>query len=1298
MANDTVSKTLIFFVNGKKVIEENVDPDWTLLYYLRKKLRLCGTKYGCGEGGCGACTVMVTKYQRNKNIVMHMPVNACLAPVCAMHGLAVTTVEGIGSTRNKLHPVQERLAKAHGSQCGFCTPGFVMSMYTLLRNMPKPSMHEIETAFQGNLCRCTGYRPIIDGYQTFSEEWEIKQRKLLNGLCNMGVNCCKNDPKPEKLFETSEFKPYDSSQEPIFPPELKLNSKYDNEYLQFRGSNTLWIRPRSLDELINLKSKYPTGKLLAGNTEIGIEKKFKNCVYPIVIHTAYIPELTQITLLESGVRVGASTTIQDLENFLKSNKITSLPEYKQRNLNAILKMMYYFAGKQIRNVASIGGNLMTSSPISDLNPILMAINAEIVVQSLRQGVRKLNVNDMFFTSYRKNLVEFDEVLISIHIPFNNPQEYIYVYKQSKRIDDDIAIANVAMFYEIDVEILKARIVFGGMAPVTKMATKTQELLIGQKWGKHILDIAYENLLEDFPLAQNAPGGMVNYRKTLMLSLFLKGFLKINKQLSGKATNSNKKYSLYEAAQYFTKTTPSSEFDTIGKPLVHMSAFKQVAGTAVYCDDIPSYENELHLAFVLSKHAKARILNIDASNALNLSGVHAFLSAKDIPKEKNKYGPIIQDQPVFADDVVEYHGQIIGAIVAETPELARQAVNIVKIDYECTEKPIITLEEAIERKAWQMEPKILENGNVESVFETDDYQITGECSIGGQEHFYLEPLCAIVNPNLDDNEMEIWSTTQHPDGISISVSKLLDLPQNRIYSRVKRLGGGFGGKTYQTNFNFVLPIALAAYKLNRPIRSTLDRSENMKILGGRNPCLYKYKASFSKSGKISGIQVDVYMNSGYSVDITAAILMHAMKVTNAYYVPNIKVSGYVCKTNLPSNQAFRGFGAPQGVFAAETIIEHIATVLNLNPIDIMYKNLMATGLKTIYQEVVTHCSVLECLNECVQMSNFYIRKKDIERFNGENEWKKRGISITPLLYSIGFEYQSLNQGAALVHIYIDGSVLVYHGGVEMGQGLHIKMIQVASRELNIDPKHIYIQETNTTSVPNSTTTGASLSTDLYGFAVLEACQTLNERLKPYRTKNSNGTWIDWVNDAYTDRVSLSATGFYKIDGKAPFYWSQGAACSEVEIDCLTGNHKLLRTDIVMDVGESLNPAIDVGQIEGGFMQGYGLYTIEEKVFTPDGALLTFGPSTYKIPSLSNIPREFNVTLIKGGPNLTAVYSSKAIGEPPLCLAASVFFAIKDAVKSSRIVNNINSIFQLNAPATCEQIRLACQDQITSKIIS
>ncbi|XP_039304979.1 xanthine dehydrogenase isoform X2 [Solenopsis invicta] len=1218
-----ISDTLVFYVNGKEILDKNIEPQWTLLWYLRNKLGLTGTKLGCAEGGCGACTVMISKFNRATGKVTHLAVNACLTPICAVHGLAVTTVEGIGSTKTKLHPVQERIAMAHGSQCGFCTPGIVMSMYALLRTIPKPTMENLEIAFQGNLCRCTGYRPIIEGFKTFTEEWE-RSRLMTNireetngvGVCSMGDACCKKafTSEPTEIFNSKEFRPYDPTQEPIFPPKLKLESKLDKQYLIIKGKNVSWYRPTNLKTLLALKEQYPNAKLVIGNTEIGVEMKFKHLIYPILVQPTQVKEMREIIETPEALRIGANVTLVELEETLR-RYVNIKHEYTTKIFTEIINMLHWFAGKQIRNVAAVGGNIMTGSPISDLNPIFMAAGVKLNLRSLKYDSRTIPMDHTFFVGYRRNIVLPEEILVSIDIPFTEKNQYFIAYKQAKRRDDDIAIVNMALnvrFIPDTNVIQEVHIAFGGMAPTTVLASQTCQKIIGRKWNKSILEEVYDSLLEELPLADNAPGGMIKYRRSLTLSLFFKGFLLISKELS-KNHVSDVEYTSKElesasdcfhykapkSSQYYQVISENQDsHDLLGRPIVHASAFKQATGEAIYCDDMPKFANELYLALVLSTRAHAKIVKIDPSKALAVEGVVSFFSSKDIAEDRRWVGPVFHDDEVFASEKVTSQGQIIGAIVAVDQMIAQAAARMVEIEYEDLQPIIISIEDAIAHKSFFPGfPKRIIKGDAVKAFAEADHILEGEVRIGGQEHFYLETIAAIVVPR-EENELEVFCSTQHPTEIQKLIAHVLNIHLNRVNVRVKRIGGGFGGKESRAAL-LAIPVALAAHRLQKPVRCMLDRDEDMMISGTRHPFLFKYKVGFDNDGRIKVAKVYIYNNGGISHDLSVSVLERAMfHFENSYKIPVSEVYGYVCKTNLPSNTAFRGFGGPQGMFVAETVIRQIADYL------------------------------------------------------------------------------------------------------------HLDIVKIASRMLKVNPTKIHIVETATDKVPNTSATAASCGSDLNGMAVMRACEEIMKRLQPIINSNPEGTWEEWIKLAYCQRISLSATGFFQTPNIGysfetntgnPFnYFTYGVACTEVEIDCLTGDHEVLRTDIVMDLGESLNPAIDIGQIEGAFVQGYGLFTLEEMIYSPTGILFSRGPGAYKLPGFTNIPQEFNVSLLKGTSNPRAVYSSKAVGEPPLFLASSTFFAIKEAIKAARRDMNIHGYFRLDAPATASRIRNACIDDLTTKV--
>ncbi|XP_037830392.1 xanthine dehydrogenase/oxidase [Kryptolebias marmoratus] len=1262
---------------------------------------------------------MLSRYHPGTKQLLHHAVNACLAPLCSLHMAAVTTVEGIGSVARKVHPIQERIAKCHGSQCGFCTPGMVMSMYALLRNNPTPKMADVEEAFQGNLCRCTGYRPILQGYKTFSADGECCGGKEKNGCCmkngNEGLQSSEEiTDEATSLFNMEDFAPYDPTQEVIFPPELMTLSKGQRSgSLCFHGERATWLQPTSLKEFLLLKWKHPEARVVVGNTEVGIEVKLKNMVHPLILAPAFIPELSAVTHSEDGVVFSAACTLSHVAAELRK-AVRTLPPHQTEVFLAILEQLRWFAGLQIRNVAAVGGNIMTASPISDLNPVFMAAGCKLTLMD-KDGSREVQMDDSFFTGYRKTAVRPQEVLFSIHIPYSKKSQFVSAFKQSPRREDDISIVTTAMSVTFTpgtdvVEDLKLS--YGGMAPITVLAKKTANKLLGRRWGEELLQEACSSLAEEMTLDPSAPGGMVTYRRTLTLSLFYKFYLTVLQKLRLQGVRVQEVGSeCLSATQVYHQETPSSvqiyqavpkgqsQDDVVGRPMMHLSALKQATGEAVYCDDVPMYENELYLALITSTKAHARILSVDVSAAEGFPGVVSFLFADDVPGS-NVTG-MRQDETVFADGQVTCVGHIIGAVVADTQIHAQRAAKAVKIQYEELQ-PVITIQEAIAARSFYEPIRTIQNGDLEAGFKQAEHILEGKIHIGGQEHFYLETHVTLAVPREDD-EMELFVSTQAPSDSQAFVAKALGVSANKVLIRVKRLGGGFGGKESRT---IVLSpvVALAANKLKRPVRCMLDRDEDMLITGGRHPFYGKYKVGFLNSGKVVALDVSFYSNAGNSLDLSQAIMERALfHMENSYRVPNIRGQGFMCRTNLPTNTAFRGFGGPQGMMVAESWITDVAHSLGRSAEEVRRFNLYLEGESTPYNQILHGLTLDRCWDECLSRSGYEQRRAAAQLYNRQNRWTKRGLAVVPTKFGISFTVNFLNQAGALVHVYRDGSVLLNHGGTEMGQGLHTKMVQVASRVLGVPCSKIHISETSTNTVINTSPTAASVSSDLNGAAVQNACEILQKRLEPFKAQNPKGSWEDWVKAAYFDRVSLSANGFYRTpdlgydfetnSGRLFHYYSYGVACSEVEIDCLTGAHKNLSTTIVMDVGRSLNPAIDIGQVEGGFMQGLGLFTLEELQYSPQGVLLTRGPGSYKIPAFGDIPTELSVSLLRDAPNDKAIFASKAVGEPPLFLAASIFYAIKDAISAAREESGLTGPFRLDSPASTERIRNACSDRFT-----
>ncbi|MDA7746054.1 xanthine dehydrogenase molybdopterin binding subunit [Psychromonas sp.] len=754
-------------------------------------------------------------------------------------------------------------------------------------------------------------------------------------------------------------------------------------------------------------------------------------------------------------------------------------------------------------------------------------------------------------------------------------------------------------------------------------------------------------------------------------------------------------------------------NAIGRSFVHESAIKQVAGKAFYIDDKAEDVNSLHAYPVLSTISTGKVISIDTVDALAMPGVVAIYNAKDIPG-KNDIGPVFSGDILLADGHIEYHSQPILLVVANNYQTARIAARKVKVEYE-TSTPVLDIKEAIEKKHWVRPPHALHRGDATQAIIDATHQINGELTVGGQEHFYLEGQVSIASPT-EDGGMFIESSSQHPSEVQHLVAKVLNQPFNYVTVEMRRMGGGFGGKETQAA-PWACLAAIAAYHTGKKVKIRLARADDFKSTGKRHPFYNTYQVGFDDDGLISGVDINVNGYCGYSPDLSDAIVDRALfHADNAYYYPNAHINGNRCKTNTVSNTAFRGFGGPQGMIIAEQIVDDIAYYLGKDPLEIRKLNLYKPGRDlTPYKQKIDQFILKDMIEQVEQESDYWSRMQAIKTFNKTSPIIKKGLSLTPVKFGISFTVQHLNQAGALLVIYSDGSVHVNHGGTEMGQGLNTKIAQIVAQALSIDMNHILVNATRTDKVPNTSPTAASSGTDLNGMAALNAANIIKERLiefvaEHFAVSKASIQFVDnqLIHDkgsirfyeliqlAYLNRISLSATGFYatpeiyydrkKAEGRPFFYYSHGIALSEVEVDILTGENTLTRVDILHDVGNSINPALDIGQIEGAFIQGMGWLTTEDLRWNDKGELASNAPATYKIPAIGDTPAEFNVTLYDSQNPATTVFKSKAVGEPPFMLGISAWSAIRHAIAS---ITDYQYAPSLNTPATAECILNAVQ---------
>lgn len=700
-----------------------------------------------------------------------------------------------------------------------------------------------------------------------------------------------------------------------------------------------------------------------------------------------------------------------------------------------------------------------------------------------------------------------------------------------------------------------------------------------------------------------------------------------------------------------------------------------------------YQNELFLTLMLSTEACAEILSIETNDALHLPEVAAILSYKDIPGH-NIFGSVIEDQYILAEKTVQYYGQPVLIIAAKNRESALKAKKLIKIKYRRL-KPVLSIEEALNKSAFIGIERSVERGDIREAFKLAENVFEGQFFSGGQEHFYFEPQSALVIPEENDC-VKVLSSTQNPTEVQQIVATVLRIPFNHVVVETRRLGGAFGGKESQGT-PFAAMAALVAQKTKKPARLILDRETDMLCTGKRHPFFTKHKTAFDNKGIIIGHETNLFADGGYAADLSTSILERAvLHSENAYFIPNIRIKGITCRTSYAPNTAFRGFGAPQAILAMESIIEDIASYLRVDAIEVRKANLYGTenNNTTPYDQIFENNTLPRLFERIEKESDYKNRVNLIRKFNSKQNEKTRGISCSPLKFGISFTTKHLNQANSFVNIYLDGTVQVSTGGVEMGQGLNTKIIQIVADEFRISTDKIRIMVTSTEKNNNMSPTAASSGTDLNGFATINACKKLKHRLAEFGGEGV--TFEQMVKKAYLNRVSLGERGFYatpKIEfdwetGKgSPFYYfTCGCAVSEVEIDRYTGETTLIRTDILMDIGNSINPGLDRGQIAGGFVQAVGWLTLEDLIYSQEGMLLTASASTYKIPSIHDLPKIFNISFLENNENTKNIAGSKAVGEPPFMMGISVFCAIKNAL--AYIDKDVS--IQLSAPATAEKI--------------
>ncbi|KAJ8925554.1 hypothetical protein NQ315_009394 [Exocentrus adspersus] len=1251
MESLSLLKRLKLHVSGVEytVSTADVTPDTTLNTYLREKVHLTGTKRMCLEGGCGSCIVAVEETINDERKIF--AVNSCLVSIFSCHGWKIHTIEGIGGPATKYHPIQTILADNNGTQCGFCSPGMVMNMYALYASGPK-TQAEIEDSFGGNICRCTGYRPILTAFKKLASDSDeavtledIEDVKI----CQKG-NCTKVCNE-------------------------KCDEKKNGYYFGLRESK--WMKVYHLKDLLEIlrTSGSATYMLVAGNTARGV---YGSKPHPdIYIDVTNVDELTSYTFSEVddtlvlGGNFTLTNAIQLFSKISKENKNFAYLSDVEEHINLI-------ANVPVRNIGTIAGNLMIkynhNEFPSNIFLLLETYNAVIVIVDVEENESMVSPQQFLQLNMAKRVIK--------HIIFNGyDSSYRFkTYKIMPRAQNTHGLVNAGFLLKFNGQtVVSARIVYGGISSEFVHATKAENFLKGIRlFDNNVLQSVYQILDDEIRPDYVLPDSSPEFRKLLAISLFYKFVLNIAPQDVVSSRNKSGGSILDRPV-----STGVQEFGTnkknypLGQPIIKVEALAQTSGQAQYIADIPDLPNQLFAAFVTAKaSASSQIVSINTAAALNIKGVVAYFGKDDVPGE-NTFTPRMGGFPVqeelFCEGKVQYFDQPIGIIVADSHDLAVKAAELVEVKYSKPDrKPYLTIIDVLRAKDTSRihhQTSVVPKSKGKCWFGTDTrHVIKGDFYIGMQYHFHMEVQCCNVVPTEDG--LDLYPSTQWMDSAQTACSSVLNIPMSRINVHVRRLGGGFGGKITR-NAIVSTAAALAAYKLKKPVKMWMPLEKNMNVIGKRYPLYATYEVGVNAKGVIQYLKADLYSDFGVGGNEPIdSVLIDLFE--NCYDISRWAFSTYVVATDTHANCYTRAPGTVEGLCCIDSIMEHIAHSLDLDAADVKRVNTNETK----FPEVVRFWNDMQTWGDVPN------RKKDIQAFNKANRWKKRGMSIVPMAWTLEVNF---NYTVMVSIFHGDGSVAVSHGGIEVGQGINTKVIQVCAYRFGIPMTKVSVKPSYNVIAPNCSTTGGSATSESVCYALLRACDVLLERMKPIREKMKNPTWEELIKKCFDSNIQLTASGFYSEDEPGiKEYYIYGICVTEVELDVLTGQNQILRVDIIEDVGDSMSPLIDIGQVEGAFVMGIGYYTTEEIIFDGQGEILTNRTWNYRPPGAKDIPINFRIKFPENTPNPVGVLKSKAVAEPPICISCSVPLAIRNALASAREEADESKPkwYSFNGPTTVE----------------
>jgi xanthine dehydrogenase/oxidase len=1371
-------QSLPFFIDGKewRITARDLSRSHTLGSFIHTHLGRTA-RQACGEGGCGACSVIVTRpiidtadAERAVRLESYS-VASCITPLGDLAFASVTTPQGrsqlppSGST-----PAQEALQVTNAAQCGFCTGGIVSVLDSACSGKGL-SCGEVETLLDGNLCRCTGYRSISEAAQMLCDDYagahHNEARAIRERARAYRAKADDPDAFPQSLL--ADYQRFFRTEGVDGVALVERRSDHDKAggAGAFHGdAGVLYshVRPASLEALAAVYGEAPDAVqvqggggaarwenwpvLAAGFTDVAYDEHNAHDIIHHTVSVRDVPELRGWRLRDSGsLEIGAATPIGALKEIPAALKADE-PSFvrHEASLNALVTQARYFANENVRHTGSVGGGLVSCHYLSDMIPVWLAVDARVDLLSHGRGTRTVPVRALIDAGTGKLAMAPDELVVALVLPPRQPGAFVAeAFKQALRRTDSMALVSAGISATLEDgsglggALRDVCIALGGLGAPGLRARRTEAALEGGELDRFRtrpteLDSVIQGLRDEIDAinVRALPDTMRAYQRDVAAGFLWRFIDMVASGAGGSDSRSSESAGLERVPRLHQppcRGTQSYDEETVGgaivgQPLTHRYLPQHAHGDTRYTVDEQLPEGGLHAAIVPAPAASGRLVDIDASACLDDRDFVAVITAADVPGS-NLQGHMVHplaEEEILCSERVTHHGQPVGLVVARTPAGAQRAAARVRVVVEPDPAPpILTFDDIEERGSWfsfdhnpddpskEARERLLKRGDPETAFEAaahdpDRYAILdGRVEVGGQSCFYLEPQCAVAYPKAQGG-MRLLSSTQSPAHVARYVASALAVPEHLVDVEAGCVGGGFGGKQTRSA-SFAAMAALAARKLDRPVKLELPRETDMALVPGRSPFRADYRIALDRAtGKIQALDIDMRSNGGSAEDYSPSITETGVfLVDSAYFLEHARIRARCGRSNLaPGFTATRGYGKPQTSAIIETILDEAAGHLGLDPQALRKRNLYALGQTGLAGTPIDSDVLRDCWNGAVDR-HYEDWRAETKAFNDRHALFKRGVAGVPSKGNMGFmEASDINRGAAIVRIHSDGSVRISHSGVEMGQGINTRMAQVTAQALGVPIEGVTVDLTRTSDLPNTPPT-TMVATDMIGAAILNACSELNATLAKVGYPDAR-SFQEAARRCYEDGLPLQAMGaaqeprlrfdWEQQQGDASYFFVWGAALSEVEVDAGTGSWRVLRTHITQDCGKSLNPLLDIGQIEGGFAFGLGYALLEKMIYLDDGSLLTNNVSSYKIPSLDDMPRDWTVEILQeteGPPGRRGLHNSKGVGEANIQLGFSVYFAVKDAIRTIREGKGLDrNRFFLPFPAMPYDILKACSD--------